>query len=216
MFATTRAAESLTELARPRRERLRVNQGRSVRRFRLPSTATVLSVIALFVALGGTAGAASGLIGSPQIKNGSIQLVDISATAKKALKGARGPAGARGAQGAQGPQGTAGLSGAVGAQGAQGPQGPAGAAGANGTFDPAKVTVRQGPATTVPANDLATLVATCNAGETAISGGWFADTGIAYLEAIDAAKTKYTVGIDNLGAGTIAGSGSAIVVCAAK
>jgi hypothetical protein len=179
----------------------------------------VLSVVALFVALGGTAGAASGLIGSPQIKNGSIQLVDISAKAKKALKGARGPAGPRGPQGAQGLQGAAGLTGAVGAQGAQGPQGPqgpAGAAGANGTFDPAKVTVRQGPTTTIAANDTTALVATCNAGETAISGGWFADTGIAFLEAIDAAKTKYTVGIDNLGTGTMAGSGAAIVVCAAK
>jgi hypothetical protein len=76
--------------------------------------------------------------------------------------------------------------------------------------------VRQGATTTIPADDTATLVAACQTGETAISGGWFADVGIAFLEAVNAAKTSYTVGIDNTGAGTVAGSGAAIVVCAAK
>jgi hypothetical protein len=185
--------------------------------------ATIISIIALFVSLSGGAYATSqALIGSSQIKNGSIQLVDISAKAKKALKGLRGPrgragpVGPTGATGATGPQGAPGAQGPTGPQGAQGPQGGQGPAGANGTFDPAKVTVRQGPTTVIPANDTEALTAVCLSGETAISGGWFSDVGIAFAESVDSAKTSYTVLIDNLGSGTVAGSGAAIVVCAAR
>ena len=50
------------------------------------------SMIALLAALGGTAGAAtSGLITGAQIKNGTIGLLDLSASAKQSLKGQRGP-----------------------------------------------------------------------------------------------------------------------------
>jgi hypothetical protein len=175
-----------------------------------PSPAMVVALVALFVALSGGAYATSqALIGSPQIKNGSIQLVDISAKAKRALKGQRGPRGARGTPGTNGlpgPQGTQGPQGPAGAAGAQGP------AGANGTFDPAKVTVREGPTTAIPADDTGTLTAECLSGETAISGGWSSDVGVAFSEAVNPAKTSYGVLIDNTG-GT-AGSGNARVVCA--
>jgi hypothetical protein len=88
----------------------------------------VVSLIALFVALGGTSYAALKIprnsVGSPQVINGSLQKGDLSTKAVAALKGNRGAAGAQGAQGSPGP---------AGATGAVGATGPAGAAGAAGT-----------------------------------------------------------------------------------
>jgi hypothetical protein len=93
-----------------------------------------LALLALFVALGGTAAAASNAlvprnsVGSAQVINGSLQKGDLSGKAVKALKGNRGAQGAPGAQGPAGPQG---------AQGPQGPPGPiSGAAGGDltGTY----------------------------------------------------------------------------------
>ena len=72
---------------------------------RLPLRFGVL-MLALFVALGGTATAAR-LITSKDIKNGTIKTVDMSPSAKRALKGNRG---------ATGPQGLAGPAGPTGAQ----------------------------------------------------------------------------------------------------
>ena len=69
------------------------------------SPATVIALLALFVALTGTAGAAAVLVTSAQIKNGTIQLADISPKAQNALRGRRGPAGPAGGQGPQGPAG---------------------------------------------------------------------------------------------------------------
>ena len=61
---------------------------------RRPSPALVVSVLALFVALGGTATAAGVLIkSSKQIKAGAIDASDLSAKARTQLKGADGPAG---------------------------------------------------------------------------------------------------------------------------
>jgi hypothetical protein len=103
------------------------------RRSRRPTPATILALIALFVALGGTSFAAvtalapKNSVGSPQVINGSLQTVDLSRKAKKALKGnrgPRGPAGAQGAAGAAGPAGAAGAAGAAGPAGATGPAGP--------------------------------------------------------------------------------------------
>jgi hypothetical protein len=72
-------------------------------------------VAAIVAAASGTA--ATIVVTSKSIKNGTIQTVDISTKAKRALKGNRGPRGFEGVPGAQGPQG---------AQGAQGAQGLAG------------------------------------------------------------------------------------------
>lgn len=77
---------------------------------RKPSPSMVVSLIALFVALSGSAVAAT-LVTSRQIKNGTIQLKDISASARKALRGKTGPKGDTGATG---------LTGATGASGAAG------------------------------------------------------------------------------------------------
>ena len=82
-----------------------------------------LALFALFVALGGTSFAAGNAllprdsVGTKQVINGSLQTIDLSKTARKALRGNRGlkgPAGSRGVQG---------LTGATGAQGLQGAPG---------------------------------------------------------------------------------------------
>jgi hypothetical protein len=62
------------------------------RRLRAPSPAVVISLIALFVALGGTA-YASGLISGKQIVNHSIPAKKLTAAAVRALHGQRGPVG---------------------------------------------------------------------------------------------------------------------------
>jgi hypothetical protein len=110
-------------------------------RFRRPSFTTVISLVVLFCALGGTSYAAvskllpKNSVGSAQVINGSLQKTDLSKKAVAALKGNRGPQGAEGAAGAAGPAGPAGLQGNAGPQGAtgaQGPQGPKGDTGAAG------------------------------------------------------------------------------------
>lgn len=89
---------------------------------------TVLALLALFIAVGGTATAASGLINGKQIKPGTITAKQIknrtitnaklAPSARKALRGMRGPAGATGAPGAAGPAGPRGATGATGPAGA--------------------------------------------------------------------------------------------------
>jgi Collagen triple helix repeat (20 copies) len=117
-------------------------------RFRRPGAATVVSLVALFVALGGTSYATVATmlprnsVGSAQVVNGSLQTVDLSQQAKSALKGARGPAGAAGLEGPIGATGAQGLKGDTGAQGlkgntgAQGPKGDTGAQGSPGPPGP--------------------------------------------------------------------------------
>jgi hypothetical protein len=66
-----------------------------------------VALLALFVALGGTAVAATtklarNTVGSAQVVNGSLQKVDLSAKAQRALRGRRGATGAAGAAGAAG------------------------------------------------------------------------------------------------------------------
>ena len=95
--------------------------------------ALVLAMIALLVALGGTAGAASGLITGAQIKDRSIGLVDLSGNARHALKGQQGP---RGLQGVAGPTGATGAAGAPGAKGEKGDTGAKGNTGAPGAPAP--------------------------------------------------------------------------------
>src|SRR6185503_14830348 len=109
---------------------------------RRPSPATVISLVALFVALGGTGYAAVQLaprnsVGSTQVINGSLQKVDLSKKAVTALKGNRGARGPAGAQGAAGPAGAAGATGPAGAVGATGPVGASGPAGSVGATGPA-------------------------------------------------------------------------------
>ena len=72
-----------------------------------------LALLALFVALGGTAAATTALVprnsvGTRQVINGSLQKADLSKKTVKLLKGNRGAPGAPGLRGAQGPTGLTG------------------------------------------------------------------------------------------------------------
>jgi hypothetical protein len=90
---------------------------------KLLSPSTVIARIALFVALSGTAVAATGLITSAQIRNNTIQGKDVkdgSLTPNDFTGSVSGPQGAAGQQGAPGVKGDQGLQ---GIQGIQGPKG---------------------------------------------------------------------------------------------
>jgi hypothetical protein len=103
----------------------------SPKRHFTPSGSMVVAVIALIMAMSGSAVAAS-LITSKQIKDGTIQTKDISKKALASLK-ARSATGAPGPQGPAGPAGPAGLAGQAGPKGDAGADGQRGAAGAPGT-----------------------------------------------------------------------------------
>ena len=78
---------------------------------RKPTRLIAVSVVAA-IAVSGSAAVASSIVTSASIKDGTIQVKDLSKKAQKKLKGKKG------AQGAAGPAGTA------GAKGAAGPPGP--------------------------------------------------------------------------------------------
>jgi len=116
---------------------------------------TVACGLVLAVTLAATAGA-SRLITGGQIKNGSIGLVDLSKSARRALSGKTGP------------------------QGATGPQGPSGPAGAN------SVQVVTSPTVTLASGDDSysvaqaggpSLEADCPAGQVAVGTGFNASVG---------------------------------------
>jgi hypothetical protein len=96
---------------------------------KLPTPALFVSLLALFVALGGGVAIAGGLISGRQIANHSIPENKLTGKAIKALHGSRGPAGPQGSKGSRGP---------TGPQGAQGPPGPTGPAG------PGAISINQG------------------------------------------------------------------------
>jgi hypothetical protein len=98
-------------------------------RFRIkikPSGSLAVAFIALLVAMSGSAVAAS-LITSKQIKDGTIQVKDISKTARAQLtaKASAGLPGPQGPAGSQGPKGDGGAQGEKGATGQQGVPGEA-------------------------------------------------------------------------------------------
>jgi Collagen triple helix repeat (20 copies) len=152
-------------------------------RNRRPSAATLIAVLALFVALGGTSFAAvskllpKNSVGSGQVINGSLQTGDLSSRAVAALKGNRGPQGPRGTTGTSGP---AGPQGATGPQGGQGPKGDTGATGPSNAYETGFCSSlfcsgSTNPAFEITASslDVATLIATLNnlpAGDYVVSG----------------------------------------------
>ena len=88
-----------------------------------PSTGTVLAAVALFIVIGGTATAASGLINGKkikagtitarQIKNKTITTAKINPSTLSSLKGAQGPRGVTGPAGGRGHTGATGPAGSV-------------------------------------------------------------------------------------------------------
>lgn len=92
----------------------------------LKHPATMIALLALFVALGGGAAlAASGLISGKKIVNHSIPEKKLTAAAVEALRGLQGPAGPRG------PRGATGARGLQGPKGDPGPIGPSSATSAH-------------------------------------------------------------------------------------
>jgi hypothetical protein len=130
-----------------------------------------LGMLALFVALSGTAYAATlprNSVGPAQLKRNAVTSAKVKPFSLlrndfgrgQLPVGPQGPAGPRGPEGATGARGAEGATGARGAEGPRGPQGPAGAT---------NVTVRVGP------QALGFATATCAVGEVAVGGGGFAD-----------------------------------------
>jgi Collagen triple helix repeat (20 copies) len=91
------------------------------------SYANVVASLALFLALGGAAFAATQLprnsVGTGQLKPGAVTSGKIAKKTRNQLTGAQGPAGP---QGKTGPKGSAGARGATGSKGDTGARGPAG------------------------------------------------------------------------------------------
>jgi hypothetical protein len=120
---------------------------------RKPTPAGLIACLALFVALGSSALAASRYLitSTSQIKPAVI----------KALKGGTGSDGEQGPQGPQGPQGS------QGPQGGVGPQGPAGPGSLSA------LTTIIGPTVEVPVGEVGSAEAVCPAGFRAVSGGGY-------------------------------------------
>lgn len=120
--------------------------------FRRPSPATVIAVIALSVAVGGSATAAVVSGGGPGKDNTTASAAKKKAKNKRTGKGQRtirlvgpqGQIGDPGSQGAAGPQGPAGADGVPGVDGAQGPQGDQGIQGETGATGATGATGPQG------------------------------------------------------------------------
>jgi hypothetical protein len=140
------------------------------------SSAHVIALIALFVALGGTGYAAVKLpknsvgasqirtngVGSSEVKNGSLGKADFKASDL--------PVGATGAPGAQGAQGLKGDKGNPGTDGTNGTDGTDGTDGAPGTVGAATTVFFQAPADLADGANMS-YGAFCPAGKQAISGG---------------------------------------------
>jgi hypothetical protein len=143
-----------------------------MKRITRTAPATVIACIALAVALSGTSYAAFALpansVSSKQLKNRSIQRIDIGKKTIASLRGQRGPqgpVGPPGTQGIPGAQGSQGIPGVGGDKGDPGVQGVPGAAGAT------KVVVRMSGAFTIPAHASGAGGVSCQAGERATGGG---------------------------------------------
>ena len=151
-----------------------------------PTPSMIVASVALIVAIGGSATAASGLIGGSQIKNGTITKAKLTPSLRRqigvhALPGIPGPAG---------------------------PSGPAGG------FDPAKVTYVLGPTTVMNPGDVVTVQAICPAGTKAIGGGYLAVAGLVSTVAIpDGSGWQAIVGNDT---GVVTDTNEAFAVCAAR
>jgi hypothetical protein len=144
---------------------------------RRPSPGTVLGMLALLVALGGTSYAVT----LPRNSVGTAQLRNNAVTSAKVRNGSLLAVDFRRGQIPRGPRGLPGLRGPVGAPGPTGPAGPAGPAGAAGTIGPTGPTGPTGVASTVvhradvnvPATSEASAIASCASNEKLTGGGAF-------------------------------------------
>jgi hypothetical protein len=137
------------------------------------TSAHLIAIIALFVALGGTSYAALKLpkrsVGAKHLKKNAVRSAQVKnrSLRKKDFKKGQLP---RGKRGATGPQGIQGLQGIQGIQGLQGKQGEQGEQGETGSFGSVNVQVEQATSD-IADGSLTTVDAFCLGGQTAIGGG---------------------------------------------
>jgi hypothetical protein len=154
-----------------------------------PTPALVISIVALFVAMGGTGYAASQIprgsvgaaqlkknaVSSPKVKNGSLALNDFKIAERTKLRGSAGARGAAGARGSQGLGGSRGLSGLEGDEGADGSDGGQGIQGIPGPTGVEQVVVRTGGLVFAAGaggdGQVLTTDVQCQAGESVVGGG---------------------------------------------
>jgi Collagen triple helix repeat (20 copies) len=144
-------------------------------RVRKPSPGFVIAVVALFIALGGTAFASHFLITSTnQIKPSVLKKLQ----GKTGRPGAKGVTGAAGAQGKEGPVGRDGKDGAAGIGGPTGPAGKEGTPGKEGKEGPpgpsqlTHLEVVRSEEEIVEPEEANAAVALCPAGSKPVSGGF--------------------------------------------
>jgi hypothetical protein len=124
---------------------------------RVPAPATVIALVALFVALSSN-GMASG-VAHKTIATAKSPFVSHHTAAK----GPRGPRGPRGKRGPRGP---------IGPQGDPGPQGPKGDTGPAGGFSTSNIVIATGPDTPLAGQTGQAVTVACPTGAVAIGGAW--------------------------------------------
>ena len=129
---------------------------------------SIITAIIVAGVIAGSAGAASLLIDGHKLKDHSVPVTKLTASAVRSLHGQRGPQGAQGIQGDQGDQGD---------QGIPGPPGLSGYVGGTGTS--ATVSVAAGAE--------GTASSWCPAGTQPLGGGYFSQTAPSSLRTVSAA-----------------------------
>jgi hypothetical protein len=174
----------------------------------IPSTATVVACLALFVALAGTGAAAVSLarnsVGAPQLKNAAVTAPKIRKNAITSPKVKNSSLLAADFAPGQLPRGIQGPGGPAGPAGPAGPQGAPGAVGPPGTSGYQVITLTSASNSSSPKS----LTAPCPAGKRVIGGGAriFGTVGgtAVWLSGPDgtpAAPTEWRAGAQEVGAG---------------
>jgi hypothetical protein len=153
-------------------------------RFRRPSAASIIAVVALFFALGGSAVASHFLITSTSQIRPSVLKKLRGRTGRAGPRGPAGVKGATGATGATGPAGPTGKEGAPGREGKEGREGPPGPT----KLSPLETVHAFGE---VPAEQEFIVVALCPHGKRPVSGGFYKEGSLAF-EVNEAFVTQVT------------------------
>lgn len=131
--------------------------------------ANIMATLAFVLALGGTSYAAL-VVTSRNIKDATIQVRDISPTARASLRGNSGPQGPKGDQGNTGPKGDTGNTGITGPKGDTGNTGPKGDKGDTGDPGLTNISMVKSEEFHISANWYTTGSVSCPTGQ-AVGGG---------------------------------------------